>query len=78
MVGLSRTQGNVSLSSTKANYVAAGEVAKEMLLVRGILTVVHSDHEENITMVFEGGLAAIQLANNLLGCGRRMHIDVRH
>lgn len=36
VVGVSRTQGNVSLSSTETEYVAAGEVAKEVLFVWGI------------------------------------------
>lgn len=43
--GMSRTRGNLSLFSTKEDYGAAGEVAKEMLFVRGILKVVHSDGE---------------------------------
>lgn len=36
VIGVSRTQRIVSLSSTEAEYVAADGVAKGMLFVRGI------------------------------------------
>lgn len=78
VVGMSRTKDNVSLSSTEANYVAAGGLAKEMQFLRGILAVVYSDDEQNCTTGFQGDQVAIQLANNPLGHGRSKHIDVRH
>lgn len=53
VVGVSRTQVNVSLSSTDAEYAAPGEAAKEMLFVRGSLTFIQRDVKEKCTTVLK-------------------------
>lgn len=52
-VGESRTQGDVSLSDTEAEYVAIGEVTKWVLSMRGILKFVSPDVKEKFTTNFE-------------------------
>lgn len=77
VVGVSRTKGVVSLFSTETGYVAAEEVTKEALLVRGILKFVQLNVEK-CTKVSKDNQGVIQLSYNPLRCGRDKHTDVHH
>ena len=68
----------MTLSSTEAEYVALGEVTKEVLFMRGILKFIQPNLDESCTTVYEDNQGAIQLANNPLSSSNSKHIDVRH
>lgn len=76
--GVSRSQRNLTLSSIEGEYVAMGEVSKEVLFMQSILKCVQPEEEEMCTIVYEGNQGAIQLANNPLSSSNSKHIDVYH
>ncbi|CAB1102057.1 unnamed protein product [Ectocarpus sp. CCAP 1310/34] len=73
----SKTQSIVSLSSTEAEYIAAGEGVKEALFVRDVLSFVAPEPSGSSIQVLEGNQGAIALVQNPLSSGRTKHIDVR-
>lgn len=78
MACVSRTQRTVTLSSTEADYVAMGEVVKDVLFIRGILKCIQPQVKRNCTIVYEDNEGANSLANNTLSSSSSKHIDVRH
>ncbi|CAB1105704.1 unnamed protein product [Ectocarpus sp. CCAP 1310/34] len=73
----SKTQSIVSLSSTEAEYIAAGERVKEALFVRDVLSFVAPETSGSSIQVLEDNQGAIAIMQNLLSSGRTKHIDVR-
>ena len=81
MVGFfSRTQKNVTLSTTRVEYVATGDVVKDALFVKAVLKFMQPQRKEFCipVTVFEDNQGAIQLANNPRSSQNSKHIDVRH
>ena len=76
----SRTQKNVTLSTTQAEYVAMGDVVKDALFVKSVLKFMQPQRKEFCipVTVFEDNQGAIQLANNPRSSQNSKHIDVRH
>ncbi|CAB1118988.1 unnamed protein product [Ectocarpus sp. CCAP 1310/34] len=74
----SKTQSIVSLSSTEAEYIAAGEGVKEALFVRAVLSFVAPETSGSSIQVLEDNQGAIALVQNPLSSGRTKHIDVRY
>ncbi|CAB1105045.1 unnamed protein product [Ectocarpus sp. CCAP 1310/34] len=74
----SKTQSIVSLSSTEAEYIAAGEGVKEALFVRAVLSFVAPETSGSSIKVLEDNQGAIALVQNPLSSGRTKHIDVRY
>ncbi|CAB1100018.1 unnamed protein product [Ectocarpus sp. CCAP 1310/34] len=72
-----KTQSIVSLSSTEAEYIAAGEGVKEALFVRAVLSFVAPETSGSSIRVLEDNQGAIALVQNPLSSGRTKHIDVR-
>ncbi|CAB1112367.1 unnamed protein product [Ectocarpus sp. CCAP 1310/34] len=72
----SRTQMCVTLSTTEAEYVALGDVVKEILrqIWRFMLPQVGMPR----IPIFEDNQGAIQLARNPISNSNSKHIDVRH
>ncbi|CAB1120751.1 unnamed protein product [Ectocarpus sp. CCAP 1310/34] len=73
----SKTQSNLSLSSTEAEYIAAGEGVKEALLVRAVLSFAAPETSGSSIQVLEDNQGAIALVQNPLSSGRTKHINVR-
>ena len=61
----SRTQRCVTLSSSKAEYVALGEVAKEVLFVKQVLAFMYLEMMCRRIVIYEDNQGAIDLANPL-------------
>ncbi|CAN0103649.1 unnamed protein product [Sphacelaria rigidula] len=76
----SRTQRNVTLSSTQAEYVAMGDVVKDALFVKVVLKFMQPQRKEFCVLVTvcEDNQGAIQLANNPRSSHNGKHIDIRH
>ncbi|CAB1105769.1 unnamed protein product [Ectocarpus sp. CCAP 1310/34] len=72
-----KTPSIVSLSSTEAEYVAAGEGVKEALFVRAVLSFVAPETSGSSVQVLEDNQGAIVLVQNPLSSFRTKHIDVR-
>ncbi|CAB1112338.1 unnamed protein product [Ectocarpus sp. CCAP 1310/34] len=66
----SKTQSIVSLSSTEAEYIAAGEGVKEALFVRAVLSFVAPETSGSSIKVLEDNQGAIALVQNPLSSGR--------
>ncbi|CAB1111969.1 unnamed protein product [Ectocarpus sp. CCAP 1310/34] len=74
----SRTQKCVTLSTTEAEYVALGDVVKEILFLRQIWRFMLPQVGMPCNPVFEDNQGAIQLAQNPISNSNSKHIDVRH
>ncbi|CAB1104630.1 unnamed protein product [Ectocarpus sp. CCAP 1310/34] len=74
----SRTQKCVTLSTTEAEYVALGDVVKEILFLRQIWRFMLPQVGMPCIPVFEDNQGAIQLAQNPISNSNSKHIDVRH
>ena len=74
----SKTQAIVSLSSTEAEYIAAGEGVKEALFVRAVLSFVAPETSGGSIQVLEDNQGAMALVQNPLSSARSKHIDVRY
>ncbi|CAB1106840.1 unnamed protein product [Ectocarpus sp. CCAP 1310/34] len=66
-----------SLSSTEAEYIAAGEGVKDALFVRAVLSIVAPETRGSSIQVLEDNQGAIALVQNPLSSGRTNQIDVR-
>ncbi|CAN0489253.1 unnamed protein product, partial [Laminaria digitata] len=73
----SSTQNIVTLSTTKAEYVALGDGVKEALFAKSVLSFVVPSLSEKFFEVFVDNKGAIALANDPLSSARTKHIDVR-
>ncbi|CAB1118653.1 unnamed protein product [Ectocarpus sp. CCAP 1310/34] len=74
----SRTQKCVTLSTTEAEYVALGDVVKEILFLRQIWRFMLPQVGMPCIPVFEDNQGAIQLAQNPISNSNSKHIDVRN
>ncbi|CAB1115735.1 unnamed protein product [Ectocarpus sp. CCAP 1310/34] len=74
----SRTQKCVTLSTTEAEYVALGDVVKEILFLRQIWRFTLPQVGMPCIPVFEDIQGVIQLAQNPISNSNSKHINVRH
>ena len=74
----SRTKNCVTLSTSKAEYVALGDAAKELLFLRQIWRFMLPSKVMPCFPVFEDNQGAVQLAENPTTNSNSKHIDVRH
>jgi hypothetical protein len=72
----SKLQKCVALSTTKAEYIAATEAAKEMLCMKRFLLELGVKQDEHV--VFCDSQSAIDLNKNATYHSRTKHIDVRY
>ena len=73
----SKSQRNVTLSATEAEYVALSEVCAEIMFIKQIMEFLGVKVELPI-MVHVDNLGAIYMANNEIIGGRTRHVDVRY
>ena len=73
----SNTQKIVTLSTTKAEYAALGDVVKEGLFVKAVLSFILPSLSVKSIKVLVDNEGAIKLAANPLSSARTKHIDVR-
>ena len=74
----SRTRKCVTLSTSKAEYVALGGAVKELLFLRQVWRFMIPDKGMPCFPVFEGNPGALQLSKNPVWNSNSKHIDVRH
>ena len=74
----SKTQRVVSLSTSEAEYIAAGEGVKEALFVRVVLSFIAPETSEASIKVLEDNQGAKALIENPLSSVRSKYIDVRY
>ena len=75
---LSRTQKCVTLSTSKAEYVALGDAVKELLFLRQVWRFMLSGEGMPYFPIFEDNQGAVQLSQNSVSNSNLKHIDVRH
>ena len=73
----SKTQCVVSLSTSEAEYIAAGDGVKEALFVRAVLSFIASETCGASIQVLEDNQGTKALIENSLSSARSKHIDVR-
>ena len=73
-----KTQRVVSLSTSEAEYIAAGEGVKEALFVRAVLSFIAPETSGASIKVLEDNQGAKALIENPLSSARSKHIDVRY
>ena len=74
---LSTTQHVMSLSTSEAEHIAAGDEIKEVLFVRAVLSFIASETSGASIKILEGNQGAKGLIQNPLSSARSKHIDVR-
>ena len=74
----SRTQKCVTLSTSEAEYVALGDVVKELLFLRQVGRFMIPGKGMPCFSVFEDNQGALQLSKNPVSNSNSKHIDVRH
>ena len=67
----------MSLSTSEAEHIAAGDGVKEALFVRAILSFIAPETSGTSIKVLEGNQGARMLIENSLSFARSKHIDVR-
>jgi hypothetical protein len=73
----SARQGVTALSSTEAEYLAAGCAAQQLAYLRRLLEDVGL-RQPSATILFEDNCAVLKIAANEFYCGRLKHLDIRH
>ena len=73
----SKTQHVVSLSSSKAEYIMAGDGFKEAMFVRAVLSFIAPETSGVNIKVLQDNQGAKALIENPLSSARSKHIDVR-
>ena len=73
----SRTQKVTSLSTSEAEYIAAGDGVKEALFVKAVLSFIAPETYGASIKVLEDNMGAKALIENPLSSARTKHIDVR-
>ena len=73
----SKTQHVVPLSTSEAEYIAAGDGVKEVLFVRAALSFIAPETSEASIKVLEDSQGAKALIENPLSSARSKRIDVR-
>eukprot|EP00903_Cladosiphon_okamuranus_P021398 g19668.t1 len=73
----SKTQRVVALSTSEAEYIAAGEGLKEALFVRAVLSFIAPEKSGAKIKVLEDNEGAKALVENPFSLARSKHIDVR-
>ena len=74
----SRTQKCVTLSTSKAEYVALGDTVKELLFLRQVWRFMLPGKGMPCFPIFEDNQGAVQLSQNPVSNSNSKHIDVRH
>ena len=74
----SRTRKCVTLSTSKAEYVAHGDAVKELLFLRQVWHFMSPGKGMPCFSIFEDNQGAVQLSQNLVSNSNSKHIDVRH
>ena len=74
---VSTTQHVMSLSTSEAEYIAAGDEIKEVLFVRAVPSFITSEMSGGSIKILEGNKGAKALIQNPLSSARSKHIDVR-
>ena len=74
----SRTQKCVTLSTSEAEYVALGDVVKELLFLRQTWRFMLLGKGMPCFPIFEDNQGAVQLSQNPVSNSNSKHIDVRH
>ena len=74
----SKTQSVVSLSTSEAEYIAAGEGVKEALFARAVVSFIAPETSGASIKVLEDNQGAKALIENPLSSARSKHIDVRY
>ena len=77
MAWASETQKVISVSTTEAEYISAGEGVKDALFVKAILCFLVPELYEQCFNVHVDNAGAIALANNPLSSVRTRHMDVK-
>ena len=73
----SKTQHVVSLSTSKVEYIVVGEVVKEVLFVRALLSSIAPETRGASIKALEDNQGAKALIENLLSSARSKYIDMR-
>ena len=74
----SKTQRVVSISTSEAEYIAAGEGVKGALFVRAVLSFIAPETSGASIKVLEDNQGTKALIDNPLSSARSKHIDVRY
>ena len=69
---MSKKQNSVSLSSAKAEYIAAGSCCTQLLWMKKLL------HDYGIMCIFCDNTSAINLSKNLVQHSKSKHIEIRY
>lgn len=73
----SKKQSVVSLSTTEAEYMAVGEVTKEVLWIKNMISELHLEVPLPVT-IHEDNNGCLNLSKNPVHHSRTKHIDIRH
>ena len=73
----SRRQHCVTLSTTESEYVALSDVAREVVLLRGLVDFLMPGQQRGVVTVLEDNDGAVKLASNPICTNRMKRIDVR-
>lgn len=73
----SKKQQIVTLSTTKAKFVAAALSSCQAIWLRRLLEVLHNQ-QQNPTLIYCDNISAIKLSKDPVLHGRSKHIDVRY
>ncbi|CAJ2662295.1 unnamed protein product [Trifolium pratense] len=72
----SKKQNSVSLSTTEAEYIAAGSSCSQLLWMRQMLK--EYSVEQDVMTLYCDNLSAINISKNPIQHSRTKHIDIRH
>ena len=78
VIVFSRTQKSITLSSTKAEYVALAAGIKRRFFLRYFWSFIFPDRDVGCTLVKKDDVGAIHLAKNPVTTPNLKHIDIRH
>ena len=78
MCWFARTQKYVPLSTSEAEYIALGDVVKELLFLRQVWRFMIPGKGMPCFPVFEDNQDALQLSKNPISNSNSKHIDVHH
>lgn len=78
VIWISKTQRCVTMSTSEAEYVAMGDVVKELLFIRQVWGFMLPTAPTPCIPVYEDNQGAIQIAKHPISNSNSKHIDVRH
>ena len=71
-------QSVVALSTTEAEYIAASEVVKEVMWLRGLVSELLQMKELKTTIIHCNNQSAVSLSKNQVYHDRIKHVDVKY